>query len=152
MVPFFLRISRRSVSNPATAILAVPVTRYIIRHRNRLASRSIGLSETEKSQLRGYFPAATLDRVRIAVFDPLPVAELPFAGIVRRIGFDFPCVALTAAITFDHVIACREPMTPSLLFHELVHVVQYRLLGVRIFSGHYIHGFLNSGSYHRIPL
>jgi hypothetical protein len=31
-----------------------------------------------------------------------------------------------AAITFDHIIASRQPLTLTLLFHELVHAVQFR--------------------------
>ncbi len=42
-------------------------------------------------------------------------------------------------------------MPPSLLFCKLVHVIQYRLLGVSGFAKHYIHGLLSSGSYHDIP-
>jgi hypothetical protein len=43
-------------------------------------------------------------------------------------------------------------MTASLLFHELVHVVQYRLLGVSAFANLYVRGFLRGGSDHDIPL
>ena len=43
-------------------------------------------------------------------------------------------------------------MTPGLLFHELVHSVQYRLLGVPRFSMLYVRGFLRTRSYEAIPL
>jgi hypothetical protein len=39
-----------------------------------------------------------------------------------------------------------------LLFHELVHVEQYRQLGVPRFAELYVSGFLSSGSYEAIPL
>jgi hypothetical protein len=37
-------------------------------------------------------------------------------------------------------------------FHELVHVEQYRQLGISRFSELYVRGFLNGGSYEAIPL
>jgi hypothetical protein len=43
-------------------------------------------------------------------------------------------------------------LRPSLLFHELVHVVQFRLLGVQRFARLYTRGFLSTGSYLGIPL
>jgi len=146
------RVNRRLLSNSATAVLSPLVRRYIIRQRDRLEPRSAVLTKSARSALQGFFSAAVLDRVRIVVSDPLPISKPPFSAVIRRLGFDFPSVDLTAAITFDHVIACREPMTPSLLFHELVHVVQYRLLGVAVFTNRYIQGFLSGGSYHNIPL
>ncbi len=114
--------------------------------------RSQPLSASAQEGVQGYFSDIDLDRVRIVVADPLSIGEPPFAGLVRRLGFVFPSVKLTAAITFDYLIACREPMNHSLLFHELVHVVQYRLLGVDAFAKHYVNGFLVGGSYHEIPL
>ena len=40
----------------------------------------------------------------------------------------------------------------GLLFDELVHVEQYRQLGILRFSELYVRGFLNGGSYEAIPL
>jgi hypothetical protein len=46
----------------------------------------------------------------------------------------------------------REPFSDGLLFHEPVHVEQYRQLGIPRFSEFYVRGFLNGGSYEAIPL
>jgi hypothetical protein len=144
--------ARRLLSSFAAAILSPPVARYILDHRDRLAPASLPLTDAAKSGVQGYFSEADLDRVRVVIADPLPIADPPLASFARRVGLDFPSVALTEAITFDHIIACRKAVTPSLLVHELVHVVQYRLLGVATFAHRYVHGFLSSGSYHDIPL
>jgi hypothetical protein len=71
---------------------------------------------------------------------------------MRRFGFDFPSPSLAEAITFENVIACRAGMGASLLFHELVHVVQFHVLGVREFARQYVSGFLDTRSYSEIPL
>ena len=49
-------------------------------------------------------------------------------------------------------LAALGTASDGVLFHELVHVVQFRLLGVREFSRQYVEGFLKSGSYEGIPL
>jgi hypothetical protein len=57
-----------------------------------------------------------------------------------------------AAITFSDVVVSHEPFSNGILFHELVHVEQYRQLGSPRFSELYVRGFLNVGSYEAIPL
>ncbi len=49
-----------------------------------------------------------------------------------------------AGITFDRaiILAPHDEPTAALLFHELVHVVQYRLLGVEQFAQRYVDGWL----------
>ena len=81
---------------------------------------------------------------------PLPNAHLP--AMARRLGWHIPAPALVAGVTLDDVIALCEPPGRSLLFHEMVHVTQYRLLGINGFSSLYVRGFLATGSYDAIPL
>jgi hypothetical protein len=82
----------------------------------------------------------------------LPIAALPFSNAARRFGLDLPDVSLVAAITFDYIIASPRPLTSALLFHELVHCVQFRILGVSAFARLYVRGLLLAGSYDGIPL
>ena len=42
------------------------------------------------------------------------------------------------------VIVHSERLSDALLFHELVHVVQYEVLGLRRFAGYYVRGFLRA--------
>ncbi len=65
---------------------------------------------------------------------------------------DLPDFSQMAAITFCDVVVSHVPFTDGLLFHELVHVEQYRQLGVRRFSELYVRGFLSGGCYDGIPL
>ena len=133
-------------------LLAWPVAWYIRYQRDRLRDKGTALSADTKARLRTYFVATDLDRVRILETDRLPIAALPFRRTARRIGLDVLDPAQIAAITFDHVIAAQQPLRPGLLFHELVHVVQFRLLGVTRFARLYTRGFLSTGSYAGIPL
>jgi hypothetical protein len=63
-----------------------------------------------------------------------------------------PNFGLMAAITFVDTVVSHEPFTDRLLFHELVHVVQYENLGLEGFADKYVRGFLSGGSYDGIPL
>jgi hypothetical protein len=133
-------------------IATFPVAGYIVRERDRLSVSATVLPDAARATVRSYFLPEDLDRVRTIECDPLPVSDLPFRGTARCLGLDLPDVSLAAAITFDHVIAAREPLAPALLFHELVHAVQYRLLGVREFARLYVRGLLFEGGYDGIPL
>jgi hypothetical protein len=57
-----------------------------------------------------------------------------------------------SAITLVDVVAYPERLNRSTLFHELVHVVQYRVLGLKRFAELYVKGFLSGGGYEGIPL
>ena len=142
----------RLASTLVSCLFAGPVAYYIARQRDRLARTAVPLAPRSRGQLTAYFTAADLDRTRLVESGSVRIPEPPFRSQLRYIGFYFPSTSLVAAITFDHVIAAREALSPSLLFHELVHVVQYRLLGVNRFSRLYVRGFLSRGTYEEIPL
>jgi hypothetical protein len=81
------------------------------------------------------------------------VANPDFYPMLRSLGFNnLPDQSAMAAITFCDVVVSHEPFSNGLLFHELVHVEQYRQLGIPRFSELYVRGFLNGGSYEAIPL
>jgi len=153
--PFFANFAMRYTQlllGSAASVLAYPVAYYIGSQRDRLKYLGIALSEPTKTQLAGYFRQADLDRTRVVESDPLPIPAPPFRRTARRLGLDFPELSQVAAITLDSVIASRGPLGSSLLFHELVHVVQFRLLGVKTFARLYTRGFLDTRSYDGIPL
>lgn len=142
----------RTVAPIAALALGPPVHLYIRVHRERLQPQAKPLTEQAKAALAAYFSTDLLNRVRVLVADPLPLPEPPFSSLARRLGFDFPSISPIEAITFRDVIVCRTAMHRSLLFHELVHVVQFHLLGVAGFARRYVNGFLAMRSYCDIPL
>jgi hypothetical protein len=142
----------RWAADCTASVLGRPVAQYIARQRDRLALSATPLPERSKLLLRPYFSDGDLDRVRVLRADPLPIPDPPFYPLLRRLRLDFPEPRLVAAITLDSVVATREEMTARLLFHELVHFVQFRVLGLGTFSRLYVKGFLKHGSYDNIPL
>jgi hypothetical protein len=133
--------------------LAAPVVeRYIGSQRDRLLPESMPIPEFLQQDLAPYFRPETLAQTRLLVAEPLPLWEPPFVGLLERAGFSVPTLSTIAGITLDQVVATRAWPSHTLLFHELVHVVQFRTLGLRRFSEKYVEGFLRSGSYEGIPL
>jgi hypothetical protein len=145
--------ARHRLARIAGFVLAPGVTRYINTQRDRLAKDAVPVAPHFINEAERYFEPGTLESARIAASTCLRLPQFPYAPALRRVGFSFPDPQLVAAITFDHLIAVREAEPcSSLLFHELVHVVQYRLLGTATFARLYVQGFLETGSYEEIPL
>ena len=80
------------------------------------------------------------------------VPNPPFYADLEKLGFTgLPDFTTMAAITFDDLVVFHDPLTPQLIFHEMVHVVQYRLLGIEEFARLYVRGYLHGG-YEGTPL
>jgi hypothetical protein len=129
------------------------VSQYITTQRERYALRAIRLSAHQRTAMNGFFSPQLLDSTRLLVLQRERVANPDFYPMLRDMGFkNLPDQSSMAAITFCDVVVSHEPFTDGLLFHELVHVEQYHQLGIPRFSELYVRGFLNGGSYERIPL
>src|ERR1700674_556600 len=103
--------------------------------------------------MAGFFSPQVLDSTRLLVLERERVSNPEFYPMLQGLGFtNLPDQASMGAITFSDVVVSHEPFANGLLFHELVHVEQYRQLGIPRFSELYVQGFLNGGSYEAIPL
>jgi len=131
------------------------VAAYIERQRHTYRRRAVPLDQNQKEVMRPFFPTSVLESTRVVFLVGERVGNPPFYGELMRMGFaagSLPDFAVMAAITFVDTVVSYEPFTYRLLFHELVHVVQYEKLGLAEFAAKYVLGFLNGGSYEAIPL
>jgi hypothetical protein len=131
------------------------VAAYIGGQRQTHRGKAVALSQNQKSVMLPFFPELTLDSVRVVVLAEQRVINPPFYGELIKIGFEaasLPDFSLMAAITYVDTVVSHEPFTDRLLFHELVHVVQYEKLGLAEFAAKYVTGFLSGGSYEAIQL
>jgi hypothetical protein len=129
------------------------VSQYISAQQEKYAPRAIPLSVQQKAALKGFFSAEVLDGTRLLVLKGERVGNPDFYPMLKSLGFNnLPDQSTMGAITFCDVVVSHEPFSNGLLFHELVHVEQYRQLGIPRFSEFYVRGFLNGGSYEAIPL
>jgi hypothetical protein len=124
---------------------------FIEEQRKTHAPASRALSSAERTPLAVHFSGDVLDQVRLTRVKHLQ--NPPFYAELEQMGFqNLPQFRRMAAVTFIDVIVAQVDFTSSLLFHELVHVVQYRELGVKKFAELYVRGFLETGEYLSIPL
>ena len=143
------------LSDAQVTWVAGEVAKYIEQQRNRYAKTAAPLSATQKALLRPFFVDAVLDSARLVVLKDSQVENPPFYSQLEAMGFDqnlLPDFAEMGAVTFVDVIVSNGPISTATLFHELVHVVQYRKLGLSDFAAKYVTGFLRGGSYEQIPL
>ncbi len=129
------------------------VAQYITNQRERYAQRAVPLSAQQKAAMGGFFSTQLLDSARLVVLHGERVANPDFYPMLRNLGFNnLPDQSAMGAITFSDIVVSHGPFTDRLLFHELVHVEQYRQLGIRRFAELYVRGFLKGGGYDAIPL
>ena len=143
------------LSDTQIAWVSVEVAKYIDQQRRTYAKRAQPLSATQKSQLRPFFADAVLNAARLFILQNSQIENPAFYSQLEAMGFDrnlLPDFADMGAVTFVDVIVSNGPISTATLFHELVHVVQYRKLGLSDFAARYVTGFLRGGSYERIPL
>jgi hypothetical protein len=99
-----------------------------------------------------FFSKSDLERIRILPPGQERVPNPPFYADLEKMGFTgLPNFTTMAAITFDDTVVFHDTLTPQLIFHEMVHVVQYRLLGIDEFARLYVRGYLHGG-YSGTPL
>ena len=126
---------------------------YIVGSRKKYIANAAPLAPEQRAAMQPFFSSEILDQARLLVLHGERVQDPPFYGMARMLGFkNLPSFADTTAVTFVDVIVSHEPFTDSLLFHELVHVVQYAQLGPKEFASRYVEGFLKGGSYAEIPV
>jgi len=131
------------------------VVAYIGQQRQTYRPGAAPPGLSQKTAMRPFFPQPALDSTRLVVLAGQRVNNPPFYGELIKMGFEaasLPDFSLMAAIAFVDTVVSHEAFTDRLLFHELVHVVQYAKLGLQEFASKYVRGFLNGGSYEAIPL
>lgn len=139
-----------NLSEQQTSQLAALVGAYIAEQRAAFGNKAEPIAPEYAQKLQGFFPADVLSQVRV-VRGHAP--EPGFYSLVRMMGIrNAPAFSEMAAITFQDVVVHAEPLSLQLLFHELVHAVQYKHLGLDGFASRYVRGFLSGGSYEEIPL
>ncbi len=133
--------------------LASMVESYISESQKKYASQAVPLTEAQRATMQPFFPADILDKVRLCVLRGSRVPNPSMYSMAKMMGIrNLPDFSDMAAITFVDLVVSHEEFTNDLLFHELVHVVQYAQLGVKEFAARYVNGFIQGGSYEEIPL
>lgn len=103
-----------------------------------------------EDDFKGYYAADFLHKASFVVLDDIPKPDFPE---LRQMGLGDFIDMPVKGITYKDTYFIREPFVQELRlhFHELVHVVQWNLLGVPNFINRYLLEIQQHG-YHDAPL
>ena len=126
----------------------------------RAAHRPHGrtLTPAERDAVAPYFDESLLRTVRIATVRGISNPGFYSFLLAQSIAIPLDFTQMAAITLMDTIlISSRRPLPASeqlpLLFHELVHVVQYDVLGLDEFVSRYVRGWASNGfRYSGIPL
>ena len=126
---------------------------YISSSREKYTPQAVPLTDAQRAAMQPFFSPAVLDSARLCVLRGTRVSNPSMYPMAKMMGIrNLPDFADMAAITFVDVIVSHQEFTDALLFHELVHVVQYAQMDLKEFAGRFVNGFIQGGSYEEIPL
>jgi len=153
-VPYYDFLMDLSKLPPALiSQLTAGVENFILSNRKKYFPRAEPLEPKHLAALEPYFPGDILRNTRFVILEGSRIEDPPFYSMAKMMGIrNLPSFSGVAAVTFVDVVVSHEPWSESLLFHELVHVVQYAQLGNKEFAARYVNGFIKGGSYEEIPL
>ncbi len=131
---------------------------WVYEQRSLHLPKARPLSSEERSRLAGYFEERLLDLARIARVDCIHNPK--FYDSLEKSGIPVPLDFSTAVgLTLIECILIRKELQPgsrpfiSTLFHEMVHVVQIDVLGIRRHIELYAHSLShNDYQYHNVVL
>ena len=118
---------------------------WIEEMRDRYREGARPLDEAERGVMAPFFPPEILDGVRVRTLASLEnPAFLEDFGLAPGGGLLFDVTTASALAAVDTVLAVESRVEmgtenwSEVLFHELVHLVQYRELGTRVFVASYV--------------
>ena len=135
--------------------LVTEAVSWFTQMREHYRPLATSLGEPQKTKMRPFFPTELLERVRVADLsktgEHLPYP--PFYSRVKAGGLrDVPDAAHMSFIPFIDILAFAQEPTDRPLFHALVQVTQFTILGVERFMELYVRGLSKRGRFFLISL
>jgi hypothetical protein len=129
------------------------VEEYVTSSRKKYNPQAVPLTDAQRVAMQPFFSAALLESVRLCVLRRTRVSNPSMYAMAKMMGIrNLPDFGAMTAITFVDVIVSHQEFTEALLFHELVHVVQYVQMDMKEFAARFVNGFIQGGSYEEVPL
>jgi len=131
---------------------------WIAGRRDSFQATSDPLSPEDRLVLRTHFGHNVLNRARVAWVDEIANPDFYSAPELAEVGIPLDFRQMSGITFLDTIVLSRSrgggpARRRPLLFHELVHFVQYRILGLDRFVSEYVEGWARNGrSYEAIPL
>ena len=123
------------------------------RRQDLYLRRASPLTTVQKEAMRGFFPQRLLEDVTILELKNEYVANPEYQKRAQTRGYrlmlDFRHMP---DIAHPRLVIFQEKLSPRLLFHGMVHVMQYAVLGLERYLELYVRAFLQTGNYAAVPL
>lgn len=130
---------------------------WLWHQRNTYIAKARSLSDNEKRLLKDYYGRGILHKVRVATVERISNPE--FYDDLLEAGYPVLDISQASAIAFVDCVVIRSlfeqhrSLWMSILFHEMVHVVQAEILGSRTLVESYLQAWVRCGcQYDAIPL
>jgi hypothetical protein len=135
--------------------LVAEAVSWLDQMRARYRPVATSLDEPQKTMMRPFFPAELLERVRVA--DLSATGEhVPYPAFYSRVRAGgsrvLPDPAHLSSIPLIDLAAFGQKPNARTLFHVLVHITQFMILGVERFVELYVRGLNEKGSYILVSL
>jgi hypothetical protein len=126
---------------------------YLREQRDHFRRNAQPLSDDHRNTMAPFFPANTLENVRIVVLKDGRVQNPPFYAEARTRGLtNLPEFSHMTSLTFEDVVVFHGDITTRSLFHALVHAIQFEVLGLARYTELFVRSFLQTRSHISVPL
>jgi len=129
------------------------VADFLRAQRELFRPSSIPLERSQRQTMQPFFSASLLEQVRTVTVEGQPIPNPPFYAEARAMGIqDLPDMTHMASVTFEDVLVFHGAIPNRRLFHALVHVVQFDVLGLERYTELFVRGFLRTRAHVSVPL
>jgi len=129
------------------------VTAYLRQQREHYVTTARPLRQEHKARMWPYFSPELLEQVRMVELEGERVPAPAFYAEARAQGFDnLPEITHMDSLTFVDVVVFNEKPSERSLFHGLVHVVQFQMLGVERYTELFVQSFMRTKTHYTVPL
>ena len=141
-----------TLSEPELSAIIADVVAFVRAGREQFAPMAEPLGRDQQAAVQAFFPRELLAGVRTVPPEKAKLENPDFYYRARQRGFArMPDFSHLAEVTLGDLILFHAKVTDRLLFHALVHVVQYRILGVEKYVDLYLRNFVRSGVHIVVP-
>ncbi len=129
------------------------VSSYLRQQRENYLAAAVRLDSQHKARMQSYFSSKLLDQIQVVELKGERVPPPPFYADARAQGFDnLPEITHMDSLAFVDLVVFNEALTERSLFHGLVHVVQFQILGVERYTELFVRSFLRTRTHFTVPL
>ena len=129
------------------------VSRYIREQQEHFGPLGSPLKEDQRLAVSSFFSPDLLKQVRIVKVDAARAPDDPLLGEAKALGVNNGVeLAHPSWQTFYDVIVFHGDLTQRALFHALVHMVQFDVLGLEQYAELFVRSFARTRSTLKVPL